>query len=136
MKRVFLDTNILLDIFLEREAFHSSSAKVFGLIEDRKFKGFISAQSFPTIYYILAKQISPEVATKTLLKIRTVLSVSPVNEKVIDLALAADFSDYEDAVQYYSALAAKSEFLITRNKKDFKKPQIDVLSPEEFLHIV
>lgn len=66
-------------------------------------------------------------------KVRVVFHVAPVEEKVIDLSLASGFKDFEDAVQYYSALQVHADFLITRNKADFKVDALPVLTPEEFL---
>jgi len=136
MKRLFLDTNILLDIFLAREPSYTHSAKVFQLIENKKFRGYLSAASFPTLFYLLRKNINSETALKVLLKLRTVVEVSPVDEKVIDLDLTADFCNYEDAIQYYSVLAAHCDFLITRNKQDFTNSQIPVMTAEKFLPLL
>lgn len=70
---------------------------------------------------------------KALEKIRVVFNVAAVDEKVIDLSLASDFKDFEDAVQYYSAVLAKVDYIITRNKGDYADDKIPVLTSEEFL---
>lgn len=105
------------------------------MIEEKKLKGFICAISFPTLYYLLSKELKRERAIKILEKVRIVFHVAAVDERVIDLSLTSDFKDFEDAVQYYSAVQAKAACLITRNKGDYKADNLPVLTPEEFLAI-
>ena len=133
MKVVFCDINFILDIFLKREPFYYSASKLFKKIEDKELKGYLCALSFPTLFYLLSKELSREKAIKTLEKIRIVFSVAAVDQKVIDLSLTSDFKDFEDAVQYYSAVQVKTDCLITRNKDDYIDDKIPVLTPEEFL---
>jgi predicted nucleic acid-binding protein len=133
LKAVFCDINFILDIFLKREPFYYSASKLFKKIEDKKLKGCLCALSFPTLFYLLSKELSREKAIKTLEKIRIVFSVATVDQKVIDLSLASDFKDFEDAVQYYSAVQVKADCLITRNKDDYIDDKIPALTPEEFL---
>ena len=133
MKVVFCDINFILDIFLKREPFYNSAAKLFKKIEDKELKGYLCALSFPTLFYLLSKELNREKAIKTLEKIRIVFSIASVDQKVIDLSLASDFKDFEDAVQYYSAVQVKADCLITRNKDDYIDDKIPVLTPEEFL---
>lgn len=133
MKTVLCDINFILDIFLKREPFYYSAARLFKKIEDKKLKGYLCALSFPTLFYLLSKELNRTNALKTLEKIRIVFSVAAVDEKVIDLSLTADFKDFEDAVQYYSAIKVKADCIITRNKDDYVNDKIPVLTPEEFL---
>ncbi|MDP2753958.1 MAG: PIN domain-containing protein [Nitrospirota bacterium] len=136
MKTVLCDINFILDIFLKREPFYYSAARLFKKIEDKEIKGYLCALSFPTLFYLLLKELSKERAIKTLEKIRIVFSVAPVDEKVIDLSLTSDFKDFEDAVQYYSAVQIKADYLITRNKSDYSDIKIPTLTPEEFLVLI
>lgn len=133
MKSVLCDINFILDIFLKREPFYSPAAYVFKMIEERKIKGYLCSLSFPTLYYILSKELKRERAIRILEKVRIVFHVASVDERVIDLSLASKFRDFEDAVQYYSAVQAKAECLITRNKVDYRADILSVLTPEEFL---
>jgi len=135
LKSVLCDINFFLDIFLKREPFYAPAAIVFNMIEEKKLKGYICALSFPTLYYLLSKELKQERAIKILEKVRIVFHVAAVDERVIDLSLASSFKDFEDAVQYYSAVQTKPECLITRNKSDFKVGALPVLTPEEFLAI-
>ncbi len=127
------DINFILDIFLKREPFYSPAAAVFKKVEKKELAGYLCALSFPTLFYLLSKELRRDKAMKTLEKLRVVFSVAPVDEKVIDLSLVSGFKDFEDAVQYYSALQAKADCIITRNKGDYRDDTLPVLTPEEFL---
>ena len=133
MKTVLCDINFILDIFLKQEPFYYPAARLFKKIEDKKLKGYLCALSFPTLFYLLSKELSKEKAIRILEKIRIVFGIAEVDEKVIDLSLTADFKDFEDAVQYYSAIKVKADCIITRNKDDYVNDKIPVLTPEEFL---
>ena len=133
MKIVLCDINFILDIFLRREPFYSPAARVFKKIEEKELKGYLCALSFPTLFYLLSKELRRDRAMKTLEKVRLVFRVAAVDERVIDLALASDFKDYEDAVQYYSAVRIKADCIITRNKADYIADTMPILTPEEFL---
>lgn len=133
MKIILCDINFILDIFLEREPFYAHAARIFGMIEAKQLKGYLCSNSFPTLFYILAKELKRDKAMKILEKVRIVFRVAAVDEKVIDLSLASDFRDFEDAVQYYSAVGAKAECLITRNKADYVADALPIMTPEEFL---
>ncbi len=133
MKAVLCEINFILDIFLEREPFYAPAARIFAMIEAKLLKGFLCANSFPTLFYILAKELKRDKAMRVLEKLRIVFRVAAVDEKVIDLSLASDFKDFEDAVQCYSAVNARVDCLITRNKNDYVTDILAIMSPEEFL---
>jgi predicted nucleic acid-binding protein len=133
MKSVLCDINVILDIFLKREPFYPSAARLFTMIEEKKIQGYLSAQSFPILFYLLSKELKREKAMRVLEKLRIVFRVAAVDEKVIDLSLASGFKDFEDAVQYYSAVHIHADYLITRNKSDYRQDRVSVLSPDEFL---
>jgi predicted nucleic acid-binding protein len=133
VKAVLCDINFILDIFLERGPFYAPAARIFAMIEAKRLKGYLCANSFPTLFYILAKELKRDKAMKVLEKVRIVFRVAAVDEKVIDLSLASDFKDFEDAVQCYSAVNAKVDCLITRNKSGYVTDILPILTPEEFL---
>jgi predicted nucleic acid-binding protein len=133
VKAVLCDINFILDIFLEREPFYAPAARIFAMIEAKLLKGFLCANSFSTLFYILAKELKRDKAMRVLEKLRIVFRVAAVDEKVIDLSLASDFKDFEDAVQCYSAVNARVDCLITRNKNDYVTDILAIMSPEEFL---
>jgi predicted nucleic acid-binding protein len=136
VKTVLCDANFILDIFLQREPFYWPAAKIFAMIEAKRLKGYLCANSFPTLFYILAKQLKRDKAMRVLEKVRIVFRVAAVDEKVIDLSLASDFKDFEGAVQCYSAVGAKVDCLITRNKTDYITDILSVMTPEEFLSAI
>lgn len=133
---MFIDINVILDIFLKREAFYTASAQVFSLVENKQFEAYLGALSYPTLFYLLRRQLDRQRAIKILKKVRIVLKTAPVNEKVIDSALSSDVEDFEDAIQYYAALEVKSHFFITRNKKDYPANRLTILTPDEFLALL
>jgi predicted nucleic acid-binding protein len=133
VKSILCDINFILDIFLEREPFYAPAARIFAMIEAKHLKGYLCANSFPTLFYILAKELKRDKAMRVLEKVRIVFRVATVDEKVIDLSLASDFNDFEDAVQCYSAVNAKVDCLITRNKTDYVTNILSIMTPEEFL---
>lgn len=136
MKSVLCDINVILDIFLKRDPHYSSAARLFSLIEEKKLLGYLSAQSFPTMFYILSRELKRDKAMRVLEKLRIVFRVAAVDEKVVDLSLASTFKDFEDAVQYYSALHVRADCLVTRNKGDYRADRIPVMTPEEFLALI
>jgi len=133
LKTVLCDINIILDIFLKREPFYTPAARLFSIIEGKKIHGFLCALSFPILFYILAKELKRQKAIQILEKLRIVFDVAAVDEKVIDLSLVSGFKDFEDAVQYYSAVLVHADCLVTRNKTDYRADPLPILTPEEFL---
>jgi len=133
VKSVLCDINVILDIFLKREPFYTPSARLFALIEEKKLRGFLSALSFPILFYLLSKEVKRDKALRVLEKLQIVFSIAAVDGKVIGLSLVSDFRDFEDAVQYYSAVHVRADCVITRNKADYKAEGIPIMTPEEFL---
>ena len=133
MERVFFDTDIFLDFLLGREPFFDEAVDVMFLAEDGKIKGLMSPLSFSNIFYILSRLENQNFALKTLYKLRQAVSLSAVNEKLLDFALFSDFKDFEDALQYYSAENSSADYILTRNRKDYAKSLIPVMSAREYL---
>lgn len=134
MKKVFLDTNILLDLLLRREEFLSAAAQIFSMADRGDIKLSMSALSFANAYYIIFKTKGDTVARNELRKIETLVSILDLNGKSIKLSLNdLDFKDFEDGLQYYAALQEKVDVILTRNLKDFKHAKIPVMTPDAFL---
>ena len=132
MKRALFDINVLLDILFMREGHFKPSADAVAAAKRAGLTSYISAASFNIISYIATKELGRHKALQAMEKLRVMFDCAAVDAKVIDAALASDFNDFEDAVQYYSAVEAKADCVVTRNIKDFKHAQIPVLSPEMF----
>ncbi len=135
MQKIFIDTDIILDLLAERQQFYENAAALFTLIDRGKILGFTSPVVFANLHYILSKQLSKKYAITSLKKLRTLIQIVPVDEKIIDLSLESGFTDFEDAIQYHTAISAGLSTLITRNIKDYKNPTITVCSPEEYLRM-
>jgi predicted nucleic acid-binding protein len=133
VKTVLCDINIILDIFLKREPFYTPTARLFFMIEEKKVHGYLCALGFPTVFYIVAKQLKRQKTMQVLEKLRIVFDVAAVDQEVVDLALVSGFKDFEDAVQYYSAIHVHADCLITRDKADYRVDPLPILTPEEFL---
>ncbi|MBL0073894.1 MAG: PIN domain-containing protein [Bacteroidetes bacterium] len=133
MAKVFVDTDIILDLLAGREPYYQYAAKLFSLADSGKIEICVSSLTFSNLNYILSKQFSVAQARKKLLTFKTLVTVLSVNEKVVDLALNSDFKDFEDALQYFTATEFKVTTLLTRNLKDYKKAEIAVLSAEQYL---
>ena len=133
MEHVFVDTNIVIDLLQKRENFYQEAQELFTKADRKKLKLYISALTFANTYYILSKYYSSNEAKKILSKFKVLVEVLPTTDKIIDLALASDFNDFEDAIQFYTALESNLHVIITRNKKDFKNNLIPVFSAKEFL---
>lgn len=133
MKAIFVDTDIVLDLLSGRLPHYVFAAELFSKADEGFLSISVSALSFANINYILSRQYSADQVRKKLLKFKTLVSVLPVNDKVIELALASDFKDFEDAIQHYSAIENNIGILLTRNLKDFKKSEITVMTAEQYL---
>ena len=132
--KAFIDTNVMLDFLGERESFYLSAAKIATLADKGKIEIIVSALSYATVSYFLTKYEGLEKTKDKLRKFKVISNICELDEKIIDKGLNSDFSDYEDSLQYFSALRAECDVLITRNTKDFKSAQIPVLTPDEFLN--
>ncbi|MFY0482260.1 type II toxin-antitoxin system VapC family toxin [Flavobacterium sp. PLA-1-15] len=133
MIRLFLDTNVMLDLLCERKPYYDSVAKIIMLKENDEIQLAVSSLSFATCHYVMSKITDKKSVSEVLKKFRIVCEVADVDESNIDKSLFSKFNDFEDAVQYYSALKSKSDIIITRSAKDFSLSEIPVLSAEEFL---
>lgn len=134
-KKIFVDTDIIYDLLGKRDPFYLSAAQLFTLADEGKIQIYISALSLANLHYLISKQRSDEEAKEILRKFKVLVHVAPLNDKIIDLALNSEFSDFEDAIQYYSALQNEIEVLLTRNLKDYKKAQITVLTAQDFINL-
>ena len=134
MENVFVDTNIVIDLLQKRDEFYKEAQELFTLADRKKVKLYISALTFANTYYILSRFYSSDEAKKILSKFKVLIEVLPTTDKIIELALASDFKDFEDAIQFYTALESSLEAIITRNKKDFKNNLIPVFSAKEYLN--
>jgi predicted nucleic acid-binding protein len=129
----FLDTNVLMDVLLDREPFVADSQRIWLLAERGKIRGHVSVLSFPNVYYVVRKLSGLRKSRRMMVMLRDVFVPVQCDEQVLNQAIDADFKDFEDAIQYFSALRANADCLISRNPKHFRAADIPVLTPNEFL---
>lgn len=133
MAKIFVDTDIVLDLLSGRQPHHDFAAELFSLADEKQIKLFVSSLCFSNVNYILSRQYNADQARKMLLKFKTLVTVLPVDDKTIELALSSAFKDFEDAIQYYTAIQNDIATLLTRNLKDFRKADISVMTAEQYL---
>jgi predicted nucleic acid-binding protein len=130
---VFFDTNVLMDVLLDRPPFVAESRKVWFAAERGQIKGLVSALSFPNIYYIVRKTRGPEAAAAMMTMLRDTFTPVALDQQILNQAMDAPFPDFEDAIQHFSALRADARCLLTRNPDHFPRSRVQVLTPGEFL---
>jgi len=133
MDKILVDTNIIVDLLSRRQDFYIPASRLFTLSDFKKVKLSISALTFANTYYILSRELKADKVREVLRKFKLLVNVLPVNEKILDLALNSNFKDFEDAIQYYTALENSLEIIITRNLKDFKFSKIPVMTADTYL---
>jgi len=133
-QKVFLDTNVVLDLLGERKPYYDAIAKIATLGEKRKLQLVVSPISFATINYFLTKFENSKIAIEKLRKFKVICDICSLDEAIIEKGLNSSFKDFEDALQYFSATAADCDVILTRNGKDFKKSLLPVMTPGEFLN--
>jgi predicted nucleic acid-binding protein len=133
MRRLFIDTNIVLDLLAKRPDY-ASAAKLFTLADQGKLELSVSSLTFANTHYILVKHEGKEKTLKILRDLELVVTILDLSGKIVRLALNdKDFTDFEDGLQYYSALENGMEVIITRNQKDFKYSKLPVMNADQFL---
>jgi len=133
MKRLFLDTNIILDLLAYRMPFYTEAAQLFSLADKKKVILSISSLCLADAHYILCRQNPAAKVRKILRKFKVLVTIIPLDDKITDLALNSDFRDFEDAIQYYTAIENEQDIIITRNHPDFKDSKIPVMTAGEYL---
>lgn len=133
MRKVFVDTNIVLDLLEKRPSFYEDAQVLFTLADRNELKLFVSALTIANVHFLLYRHLKME-ARKVLSKFKILVEVLPLNDKILELAITSDQKDFEDAIQYFTAIEFGMEFIITRNEKDFKHLNLPVLNVREFLN--
>lgn len=133
-QRLFLDTNIVLDLLGEREPFYLAAARIATLADKGEIDVVVSALTYPTLFYLLSRFDDKEQVKEKIRRFKVIAETSDLTDKIVDKGLSSKFSDFEDALQYYCALKMNCNLLITRNIKDYKESEIPVLTPDEYLN--
>lgn len=133
MDKIFIDTDIILDLMMKRIPYFYSSIKLFNLIENKEIEGFTSSLIFSNLFYIIKKEQGREKAIKLLKKLMILLRILAVDSKIIESGLSSNFKDFEDSIQYYTATENGLKTLITRNTADYKSAKINIYTADEYI---
>jgi predicted nucleic acid-binding protein len=134
MKKLFVDTNIVIDLLAKREPHYAEAAALFSLADKKQIELSTSALTLANVNYVLLRQMVLSKAKVVLRKTKLLMQILPLDERIIDLALNDEsFSDFEDALQYFTALENGNQVIITRNLKDFKSATLPVQTAGQFL---
>lgn len=134
MIKLYIDSDIILDLLLKRNDY-DNAAELMTKIDKKKYKGFTTPLAVANIHCIMTKFGGKKISIKNIRKLRKIMSILPIDEKIVDEALLSDNTDFEDSIQYITSEKNNIDFIITRNKDDFKNSKLPVLNTEEFLRI-
>ncbi|MBN2426188.1 MAG: PIN domain-containing protein [Calditrichaceae bacterium] len=134
MNKLFIDSDILIDLLAKRPHYDEALG-LLALIAENKAKAYTTPLVFANVDYIVTKFGNKQKSRKAIRTLRKNISVLTMNEKIFDEALESSFSDFEDALQYFSAMNQAVDFIITRNKKDYAAGKLKVLTAGEYLDI-
>jgi predicted nucleic acid-binding protein len=137
MKKILVDTDVILDFFFDRKPFSENSTTILNLCENNIIEGYVTPVIISNIYYLLRRTAKHEKVIEKLKLLLTILNVLKMDKSTIEKALNSDFKDFEDALQNFSAVNfGEIEAIITRNIKDYKRSEIGVLTPESFVNLI
>jgi predicted nucleic acid-binding protein len=131
--KVLIDTNVLLDVLTEREPFYKDSAVTWTMVEKNFVKGYVSAISINNIYYITRKFKGMSKAEEVVDKVIKDFRIIPLTYEILKLSRTISKKDFEDVIQYFSAIQQGCDFIITRDIKGFPQKNIEVIEPADFI---
>lgn len=117
--KIMVDTNIVLDVLLLRDPFFEESQIILESIESNKISGFLCATTITTIQYLCQKKLDRKTSLLAIRQLLKFFKITPVNRIVIEQVIASDFSDFEDAILYFSAMNSNLDAIVTRDRKGF-----------------
>ena len=137
MKTIFLDTNVIIDFLADREPYADEAALIFQHSLSGNLSIYVSALSFNNIYYILRRQYSHKECIKMLNTLSEWTNILDASKVMVIKSMQSNFNDFEDAMQYFTALShSEIECIVTRNTKDFKKSKLPVMTPREIVSLM
>jgi predicted nucleic acid-binding protein len=135
MKKILIDTNVVIDLLAQREPFYKSTSRLFTLASKKHITAYVSSLALVTTHFIVSRELSESETRKVIRKFKSIANVLDLKDTYLNQALDSDFKDFEDAIQYHTALSNNLDAIITRNKRDFKKSHIPVYTTEEYLEL-
>jgi predicted nucleic acid-binding protein len=136
MKRLLVDTNVALDVLLDRQPHAEASVAIWAAVETERCEGFLAAHAITTINYLLLRDLGTVKARQMIALILVVFRVAAVDGAVIEQALRMPIADFEDAVTVAAALGTGCEFVVTRDSKGFRGSPVRALRPEAVVAIL
>jgi predicted nucleic acid-binding protein len=133
VKKVFIDSDVVLDFLTKREPFHEDAMRIFEYASRGKLKLFVSSLSINNINYVIGKLESAEKAKRQLIALLELIEIVPVGKSTVKKSLFSDFTDFEDGLQNFCAEESKLTTIITRNIKDYHVSSLVIQTPKEFL---
>lgn len=130
---LLIDTNILLNVLLNRPDFVKDSALIWKLCETEQIKGYISTLTYANMMYVMRKQLSPGQIEEVFRKLSLIFDFADFSQTILTKAVSMKWKDFEDAVQSATAESIHADYIITRNIKDFTQSKVMALTPSEFL---
>ncbi|MDB9434217.1 type II toxin-antitoxin system VapC family toxin [Microcystis aeruginosa] len=131
--KVLIDTNVIIDIALERQPYFTNSETVLAFVEQGQIEGYISASTISDLYYLIRKQKGRDLTIEFLQEILTFCQIATVNQDAIRMAFKTNFQDFEDSIQYSTAVVNKLDAIITRNPQDFPIITPRIITPEQLI---
>ena len=133
---ILLDTNVVLDILLNRKPWYTNAALIFGMAQQNLIKCYVSASTITDLFYITEKENGKNNAREAIKRLLKVFYPATVTDKNIYQALDLNWDDFEDSVQFIVGSDLSVDYIVTRNTKDFTSSSIDVVTPEQFIQTI
>jgi predicted nucleic acid-binding protein len=133
---VLIDTNVALDILLNRQPHYINAARIYGLTENNVIRSFISASAITDIFFLAKSQCGKKQTKEALKKLLQIFKPATVTDSHIFQALNLDWDDFEDSVQYVVGESFSANYIVTRNTKDYTTSSIPAVTPEQFVQII
>ena len=134
MNKVFLDADVVLDLYVERQPHHNIALRLFTELKRSKTNCCTSALVVANVYYVLSKIESRQYAIDKMRRLRNLVAIASINESILDDALASPYKDFEDSIQFYCAVQNGIKTIITRNTRDYPKERLLVADPMQYLN--
>jgi len=132
--KVLFDTNVILDVLIDREPFVRDSLYLLSKVEKSEITGYVCATTITTIHHLVSKALGADQALRHINSLLSLFVIAPVNRLVLENALQSKFNDFEDAVLHEAARHVGAKYIVTRNSIDFKKSKLVVFEPCELIN--
>jgi predicted nucleic acid-binding protein len=134
--KILFDTNIILDVFLNRKPFEETAIRLFSAVENNIIQGYLCSTTITTLDYLLNKSIGRDNSKHAIVSVLDMFNITEVNYRTLKAAVDSDFSDFEDAVLYFSGYDASVDGIVTRNTNDFTAAQLPIYKPDDLWALI